>query len=77
VVLAQALRSRLLAAVAIVLLVNAVKLEQLLRFVAESRRVLDQLLFDEPTKVVAGRLDGLVLRQSFERCAVGQIRQTD
>jgi len=62
VVLVEAAGPRFFAAVAVILLVDAVELEQLLRGVAEGRRVLDQLLLDEPAQVIAPCLDGLVLR---------------
>jgi hypothetical protein len=66
VVLVKALRSRLLAAVAVVLLVDAVELEQRFRRVAERGRVFEQLFFDEPAKVVARGLDRLVSRHVVE-----------
>jgi len=77
VVLVQAPSAGLLAAVAIILLVDPVELEQLLGVVTEGRRVFSSFLFDQPTKVVARRLDGLVPREAFEGCAVGQIGQLD
>ncbi len=77
VVLVEAARTGLLATVAVVLLVDAVEFEQRLRGVAEGRRVLDQLLLDEPAQVIAACLDGLVLREALERCAVGKIGQMD
>jgi hypothetical protein len=58
--LVEAPRASLFAAVAIVLLVDAVEFEELLRFLAEDRRVLDELLFDQAPKVVAVGLDRLV-----------------
>jgi hypothetical protein len=60
-VLVQASGTSLFAAIPIILLVDPVKLEQLLGVVAERGRVLDKLLFDQPTEVVARRLYGLVL----------------
>ena len=75
VVLVEALGPRLLAAISVVLLIDPMELEQLLGIVTERRRVFDELLFDEPPQVVAGRLDGLVLGEAVERCAVGQIGQ--
>src|SRR5438309_2371254 len=63
------------AAISVVLLIDPVELEQLLGIVTERGRVFDELLFDEPPQVVAGRLDGLVLGEAVERCAVGQIGQ--
>ena len=71
VVLIEALGPRLLPAVAVVLLIDAVKLQQLLRVVPECRRVFEELFLDEPAKMVAGRLDGFVPRQSVEWRAVG------
>src|SRR5260370_21546194 len=61
VMLVQASRASLFAAITIILLVDPVELEQLLGVVTESGRVLDQLFLYQPTKVVARRLDGLVL----------------
>src|SRR4029077_16907432 len=75
VVLVQASGTSFLTAIAIILLIDSVELEQLLGVVTKRGRVLDKLLFDQATKVVARRLDGLVLGQAFERCAVGQIGQ--
>ena len=49
VVLVQAFRPRFLAAVAVVLLIDAVKFEQRFGCVAEHRRVFEQLFFDEPS----------------------------
>jgi len=40
-----------------------VKLEQLLGIVTERGRVFDQLLFDQPSQVVAGRLDDSFLEK--------------
>ena len=77
VMLVQPAGPRLLAAVAIILLVDAVKLEQLFRSLSERGRVLEQLLFDEPSKVVARRLDGLIARKALEGRAVGKVRQLD
>ena len=76
VVLVEPFGARLLAAVAVILLVDAVELEQLLGVVAERGRVVEQLLFDEPTQVIAARLDGLVAGEAVERAAVGKVGQT-
>ncbi len=66
VVLVKPLRPRLLATVAIVLLVDAVELEQSLRGVTERRRVLEKLFFNEPSKVVTRGFDRLVSRHAVE-----------
>src|SRR5207245_10082227 len=73
VVLVEATRASLLAAVAIVLLVDAMELEKLLGIVAERGRVLEQLLFDESSKVIAWPLCGPFPRGAFEGCAVGRV----
>ncbi len=65
-VLGQSLGTRLLAAVAVVLLIDAVELEQGLRVIAKCRCVFEELLLDEPSQVVAGGFDRLVLRQAVE-----------
>jgi len=75
VVLVESLGPRFFAPVAIVLLVDAVELEQLLGVVAEGGRLFDELLLDESSQVVARRLDGLVSGQAVERCSVRQVRQ--
>src|SRR5882672_7766447 len=75
VVLAEALGAGLLTPVPVVLLVDAVELEQGLRVVSERRRVLEELLSDEPSKMIARGLDRLVLRQSVQRREIREIRQ--
>ena len=76
VVLVEPFGARLFAAVAVILLVDAMEFQQLLGVVAECGRVLEQLLFDEPTQVIAARLDGLVAGEAVERAAVGKVGQT-
>ena len=66
-VLVQAPGASLLAAVAVVLLVDAVELQQLLGFFAELRSRGAQLLFDRAAEMFRARFDALVLGEAVER----------
>jgi len=70
VVLVEATRARLLALVAVVLLIDAMKLQQLLLILGEGRRVLDELFLDQAAEMIAPGLDRLISRKLVQGNAV-------
>ena len=68
--LVQATSPGFFATVPVVLLVDAVELQQLLGVVGESGRILDQLFLDQAAQMIAGGLDRFVPGQIVQGYAV-------